>query len=262
MCAILVLGRSSQQRLHAPRAVRSHCPQQPVLHVVMPGLEVARGTPHRKEAGALLETPEGFPLGTVCLLDYKPRELDETQKDFLRLMAHQVMKLLELRRIIAAEHLARLQAEEMARENQTLMRVGDHRLMNSLQLVQSILALQSRSSSSDETKAQLDMAGNRVLAIAAIHKQLHLTGRLEEVEIDAFPRRLCESLKQTAPSQITAINVTAENARLRSDLTSGTRRRELRGNLKRDGNWKSQTRGVDYRRALISIRARTSECRS
>jgi two-component sensor histidine kinase len=45
------------------------------------------------------------------------------------------------------------------------------------------------------------MAGNRVLAIARVHKQLHLTGSLEEIEIDAFLRRLYESLKQTAPAQ-------------------------------------------------------------
>ena len=107
------------------------------------------GDPHlRFYAGALLETPEGFPLGTVCVLDYKPRELDEIQKAFLRLMANQVMKLLELRRINAAEHVARIQAEELLKQNETLMREGDHRLMNSLQLVQSILALQSRSASS------------------------------------------------------------------------------------------------------------------
>ena len=44
------------------------------------------GDPHlRFYAGALLQTPEGFPLGTVCVLDYKPRELDDTQKAFLRL---------------------------------------------------------------------------------------------------------------------------------------------------------------------------------
>lgn len=180
------------------------------------------GDPHlRFYAGALLETPDGFPLGTVCVLDYKPRELDETQKAFLRLMANQVMKLLQLRRINAAERLARMQAEELVKENVTLMREGDHRLMNSLQLVQSMLALQSRGASSEEAKAQLDMAGNRVLAIATVHKQLHLTGSLEKVGIDAFLQRLCESLKHTAPSQISAINVTADNAMFRSEVASG-----------------------------------------
>jgi two-component sensor histidine kinase len=180
------------------------------------------GDPHlRFYAGALLETPEGFPLGTVCVLDYKPRNLDDTQKAFLRLMANQVMKLLELRRLAAAEHSARLRAEEMVREKETLMREGDHRLMNSLQLVQSILSLQSRSAATADVKAQLDMAGNRVLAIATIHKQLHLTGSMEEVDISDFLRRLCESLKQTAPAQIDAINLAAEPIVVPTDLASG-----------------------------------------
>ena len=180
------------------------------------------GDPHlRFYAGALLETPEGFPLGTVCVLDYKPRELDETQKAFLQLMANQVMKLLELRRINAAEHTARLRAEQLVRENATLIREGDHRVMNSLQLVQSVLSLQSRNAVDPDTKAQLDMAGNRVLAIATVHKQLHLTGSLEEIDFDAFLHRLIESLKITAPPQITDIKVTAEKSRLRSDLASG-----------------------------------------
>jgi len=172
-------------------------------------------------AGALLETTDGFPLGTVCVLDYKPRDLDDTQKAFLRLMAHQVMKLLELRRIAAAEHIARLRAEEVVREKETLMREGDHRLMNSLQLVQSILALQSRSASSEDTKVQLDLAGNRVLAIATVHKQLHRTGSMEEVDIGDFLRGLCESLKHTAPAQIEAIKLTADTAMRRSDLATG-----------------------------------------
>jgi two-component sensor histidine kinase len=172
-------------------------------------------------AGALLETPEGFPLGTVCVLDYKPRNLDDTQKAFLRLMAHQVMKLLELRRIAAAEHVARLRAEEVVKEKETLMREGDHRLMNSLQLVQSILALQSRNASSEDTKAQLDLASNRVLAIATVHKQLHLTGSMEQVDVGSFLRGLCESLKHTAPPQIEAIELTADTAMRQSDLATG-----------------------------------------
>ena len=180
------------------------------------------GDPHlRFYAGALLETAEGLPLGTVCVLDYKPRTLDETQKAFLRLMAHQVMKLLELRRVNAAEQVARIEAEDLLKQNTTLMRESDHRLMNSLQLVQSILALQSRSASSEETRAQLDMASNRVLAIATVHQQLHLSGSMDGIEINAFLLRLCESLKHTAPAQITAIDVTSETTMVRPDVASG-----------------------------------------
>ena len=65
------------------------------------------------------------------------------------------------------------------------------------------------------------MAGNRVLAIATIHKQLHLTGSMEEIDVSDFLRRLCESLKQTAPAQIDAINLTAEPIVVPTDLASG-----------------------------------------
>ena len=65
------------------------------------------------------------------------------------------------------------------------------------------------------------MASSRVLAIATVHKQLHLTGSMEEVEIDAFLTRLCESLKHNAPAQIDAINVSSDNVKLRSDIASG-----------------------------------------
>ena len=65
-------------------------------------------------AGALLETPEGLPLGTICVLDYVPRELNEKQQAFLLLMAGQIMKLLELRRLTAREQEQRLRAETLA----------------------------------------------------------------------------------------------------------------------------------------------------
>lgn len=180
------------------------------------------GDPHlRFYAGALLTTPEGFPLGTVCVLDYKPRKLDEKQRAFLKLMANQVMQMIELRRTNAAEHAARLEAERLLTDNTMLMRESDHRLMNSLQLVQSILALQSRNATADETKTQLDLASARVLAIATVHRQLHLTGAQEEIDVLTFLQRLCESLKHTAPAQIAAINVNAESMMVRSDKASG-----------------------------------------
>ncbi|MGH7093313.1 MAG: ATP-binding protein [Stellaceae bacterium] len=49
-------------------------------------------------AGALLETSEHHPLGTLCVLDYKPRALSEVQLAVLQTLARQVMTQLELRR--------------------------------------------------------------------------------------------------------------------------------------------------------------------
>jgi two-component sensor histidine kinase len=179
------------------------------------------GEPHlRFYAGALLESPDGMPLGTVCVLDYKPRVLTETQKSLLKVMANQVMKTLELRKVILEEQTARMRAEALAKENETLAREGDHRVMNSLQLVQSVISLQIRAVKSAETKEQLETARARVLAIASVHKELYLGGSLEDVEIGGFLHRICDGLKQTAPPQVTDVQVTAEAMMMRSAMAS------------------------------------------
>jgi two-component sensor histidine kinase len=53
-------------------------------------------------AGAVLRTPEGLPIGTVCVLDVAPRPngLTKTQERMLRCLADQVMMALELRRAL------------------------------------------------------------------------------------------------------------------------------------------------------------------
>lgn len=55
------------------------------------------GDPHlRFYAGALLESRDGYPLGTLCVLDYRPRELSERQRFALQALANQVMAHMEL----------------------------------------------------------------------------------------------------------------------------------------------------------------------
>lgn len=47
-------------------------------------------------AGAILKTLEGWPLGTLCVLDFKPRELSDLQRRVLAVHAKSVTRQLEL----------------------------------------------------------------------------------------------------------------------------------------------------------------------
>jgi PAS domain S-box-containing protein len=79
------------------------------------------GAPHlRFYAGALLETPEGLPIGTVCVLDHEPRPegITQEQGEMLRALARAAMTQIELRRssdaLAASEKINRTITENAA----------------------------------------------------------------------------------------------------------------------------------------------------
>ncbi|BAN27791.1 ATP-binding protein [Caballeronia insecticola] len=66
------------------------------------------GEPHlRFYAGALLKTEDGVAIGTLCVLDYEPRSLDDVQMQALRVLARQTMAALELRRAMKSAEAER-----------------------------------------------------------------------------------------------------------------------------------------------------------
>jgi two-component sensor histidine kinase len=135
-------------------------------------------------AGVPLRTTDGFNLGTLCIIDKEARPISQTQIDDLKDLASVVMDQLELR-LSARQALAR--SEIMAREI-------DHRVMNSLQFVAGLLAMQSRSSGLEDASRQLEIAAQRVQAVARVHRHFYLEDTGENVSCVTYLERLCADL--------------------------------------------------------------------
>jgi two-component sensor histidine kinase len=133
--------------------------------------------------GVPLRTPDGHDLGTLSVIDSKPRDAGPRQIRQLKMLAAIVVDLLEQR-------LAKLQA--LARANLMSSEV-DHRVMNSLQFVASLLHLQSRSVG-PEAAHQLTIAANRVLAVARVHRNFSADETADRVPVLAYLRRLSGEL--------------------------------------------------------------------
>lgn len=113
-------------------------------------------------AGALLKTDAGHAIGTVCVLDYQPRSLSSLQQNALRVLSRQVMRQLELRRL--------LREREEAREHQDLLNQEiSHRMKNTLAMVQAIANQTLRNV--DDRKAVEAFQG-RISALDLAHDQL------------------------------------------------------------------------------------------
>lgn len=103
-------SRVGMETRETPRemAFCAHAILQPDQMMVVPdadldarfaGSPLVVGDPHiRFYAGVPLNNPEGHSLGTLCVIDAKPRTLTAAQTQALRVLARQVSALFELRR--------------------------------------------------------------------------------------------------------------------------------------------------------------------
>lgn len=143
-------------------------------------------------AAVPLTTSDGYNLGTLCILDKEPRSLDPEEVEDLNDFATIVMDQLELG---LSSRSAVSKANLMAKEI-------DHRVMNSLQFVSGLLALQSRSPGAEQAAAHLKLAANRVAAVAQVHRHFY-ADVADNVSCIAFLKRLCADLSAILDREIT-----------------------------------------------------------
>jgi two-component sensor histidine kinase len=95
---------------------------------------------------------------------------------------------------------ARDRFEALAAERALLMREVNHRVGNSLQLIASLLTLQSNASKSADVKGALADATGRVLAVAQLHRRLYTSDDVKQVSVDQYLSGLVEDLRRSAES--------------------------------------------------------------
>lgn len=153
--------------------------------------------------GVPLQTSDGFNLGTLCVIDKEPRTVTRDQIENLKDLAATVMDQMELR--LAARHAVSELKDVIDEKDDALRRSAmmakeiDHRVMNCLQMVASLLKLQGRGVGDEQASAELALAASRVAAVARVHQHIYMSEAVETTECASYLRRLCEDLSDMLP---------------------------------------------------------------
>lgn len=132
-------------------------------------------------AGAALVTESGHAIGTLCVMDRKPRLLTTDQRRALQSLARQVMAQLSLRQ--ALDHVRRQQAElaEVMRQRDTVVAAVSHELRTPLTAVLGFIDVLRDTDLGDEERAEfLTTAAGQAEELSHIIDDLLVAARLEQ----------------------------------------------------------------------------------
>ena len=102
------------------------------------------------------------------------------------------------RRAVEAEKVGlQDRTDELLQQKEMLLEEMQHRIVNSLQIIASILMLKARAVTSDEARRHLQDAHRRVMSVAAVQEHLHSSGRADLIEIAPYLSKLCASLAES-----------------------------------------------------------------
>jgi chemotaxis protein methyltransferase CheR len=108
--------------------------------------------------------------------------------------------------------------KKLLHQKELLLREVEHRVLNSLQIIASILLLKSRTVSSEETRLHLKDAHLRVMSVAAVQQQLQTFQHSGAIEVRPYLTNLCEALAASmiADARPISLRVVAERGTVSS----------------------------------------------
>ncbi len=84
--------------------------------------------------------------------------------------------------------------EASVREKDVLLKEVHHRVKNNLQIVSSILSIQSGTLKDEDARAAFDECQDRIQAMALVHEEVYRTGSFVELGMAAYLGRICQAL--------------------------------------------------------------------
>jgi two-component system, sensor histidine kinase PdtaS len=96
-----------------------------------------------------------------------------------------------LREALAREETLLCQKDELIQHQAVLSQESDHRLLNGVQMIVSLLSLQGRASENAEVASQLAAAADRIATIGRIHRRLHSLDGVQTFALKQYIEDLC-----------------------------------------------------------------------
>jgi light-regulated signal transduction histidine kinase (bacteriophytochrome) len=120
--------------------------------------------------------------------------------DAARTLGRSVLEHLQtqkLREVNAHLREALAEKEALLRQKDLLMQEVNHRVQNSLQLVNAMLTLQAQEAGDAGLRAQFDLASDRIMAIAMVHRRLWQADHIQRVDFTFYMQELRDGLIET-----------------------------------------------------------------
>jgi two-component sensor histidine kinase len=159
-------------------------------------------------------------IGLIELYDFNhKRDITPAQLTLLRTVADKASYSIQNARLLQRAQEQLVEKTALLNDKEVLLKEVHHRVKNNLQVISSLLNLQSAKILDPETKDILRESQNRVRTMALIHEKLYQSTDLAQVDFASYLRSLVNFLSQSyhGKSDNVSIDVDAQNVMLDID---------------------------------------------
>ncbi len=155
---------------------------------------------------AILGSGDRPPYGVLQVDSRQHRTFTEADMYFLRGYANLLASSVDRLRLLPELEAAVATGERLLRELQ-------HRVKNNLQVITSLIQIQSHKAPNSEARSELEAVGQRIEALRLVHEKLYAAGQIDRVDLGTYLGELAASLLRFQSERAAAV-------RLQSDVQS------------------------------------------